>query len=483
MPNEALTIRGLFFGNEKGTSSVYFSDIKAPVSFYEKWNRFEIVVRIPEEVSFGIVRVRNSYGFSNGKLFTGQKAIPQVEEGRILNMKPFIETVEPLSPSVGETVRLQGIAFGDPGNAERLLFSSSTYVKEVSVHAFETQSWNPDEIRCRMPEGFFDTATVTVITRYGESQSFEFQPQCDAVKRRFGEEAKLQAQLSVSAVCQGILPAEATFILPAVLPGDRQLPTAVKGGSVWMIGNREFRVFKTQLTAKEKYVASVDFKVKLKSVAYEPQQSRFFADFARPAVTAQISPPFAEPAREFVAGKINLVDFVAALQERFDAEFQFQATDSPEEAAGESAVDKPFAQTKIGDAFDFAVLFADILQKSGVEARVAGGCYLTSDGGAAPHAWVEYFYPGFGFVAKDPSAGKNGFDDSFVENAPVAGGISCRYLKLFDRDEKLPARLYKGRLVQSEDPLFSRQNFYAELTSPDEEIVLTPPTLTQIKFR
>ena len=100
-----------------------------------------------------------------------------------------------------------------------------------------------------------------------------------------------------------------------------------------------------------------------------------------------------------------------------------------------------------------------------------------------PHAWIEYRYPGFGFIPKDPTAGRNGFRDMFVENAPAAGGISFRYLEIFNRNEKLPARLYEGRFIKAEEGVFAGQDFYAELNVPEEEVTVGYPVMTHVKFR
>lgn len=495
MPDEQLTIRGLFFGPEKGTSSVYISDIKVPGSAYEKWSRFEIVIRIPEEVSFGVVRVRNSYGFSNGKLFTGQKAIPRVEQGAGLpNGVPSVTETEPENPVPGETFVLRGVSFGGRGVVERLIVSSSSYEKQSVIGAYDTEKWEDTEIRCRMPDGFYDGGTVTVVTRYGESQPFEFKPHDGVVGMHFADEGKMQAELSVSAAYRGGGSADAVIVLPSPVSSYRQYPVAVKGGNPRIVDGREFRFFETDLESKEEKVAAVEMKVRLKSVAFEPVRDCFFSDCGGKATVNRLPAIFAPAAGKFVSGRVSLVDFVDELKNIFDTGFRFSGTaesdtgtDEAEKAAsGEQpneAAEKPFAESRTGDAFDFAFLYADVLRKSGVEARVVTGYYLPEEGGAVPHAWIEYRYPGFGFIPKDPTAGRNGFRDTFVENAPAAGGISFRYLEIFNRNEKLPARLYEGRFIKAEEGVFAGQDFYAELNVPEEEVTVGYPVMTHVKFR
>lgn len=510
MPDEQLTIHGIFFGPEKGTSSVYISDIKVPVSAYEKWSRFEIIIRIPEEVSFGVVRVRNSYGFSNGKLFTGQKAIPRVEEGAVfLSRMPEIAELAPKTPVSGEILTLSGDAFGEAGAAERLLITSATYGKQITVPAYETQMWSDGEIRLIMPDGFFEGGTVTVITRYGESQPFVFRAADGPVEMYFGDEMKIQADLTVSAVYNGESSADAVFVLPTITADYRQVPLALHGGNPRIIDNREFRFFPTEWNGKGEDSQTLEMKVRLKGVAFEAVEDRFFADCGRPAQTARVPRLFVSAVGEFVSGKRSLAGFVAKVRDIFDTEFRFEnpALNLPEEAAvdngaeasagGASAAgnaeqvkerfDGSLTETRAGDAFDFAALFAEVLRNAGVETRVVSGWLLTGDGRGVPHAWIEYRYPGFGWVPIDPTAGQHGFGGVFDEQPEngnlIAGEIGAGYLKLFDRDEAVPAQLYRGRFVRDEEGLFSRQDFYAELSVPPENFDIEAPVLTDVRFR
>ena len=510
MPDEQLTIHGIFFGPEKGTSSVYISDIKVPVSAYEKWSRFEIIIRIPEEVTFGVVRVRNSYGFSNGKLFTGQKAIPRVEEGAVfLSRMPEIAELAPKTPVSGEILTLSGDAFGEAGAAERLLITSATYGKQITVPAYETQMWSDGEIRLIMPDGFFEGGTVTVITRYGESQPFVFRAAETPVRIRYGDEINVRADLTVTAVYNGETPAEAVIVLPTVFGGYRQIPIVSKGGRSRIVGNREFRFFPTEWKSKGEESQTLEMKVRLKGVAFEAVEDRFFADCGRAVQSLRIPQSFVSAVTGFVSGKESLSVFVAKVQDIFDNDFRFEnpALIPDEETAGDPVppdsgdgktadgkTDAPrnqsggsFAGTGVGDAFDFAALFADVLRSAGVEVRIVSGYLLVGEGRAVPHAWIEYRYPGFGMIPIDPTAGQHDFgyvsDETRDGGGSVVGEIGARYLALFDREEPVPTQLYRGYFVRDKEGLFSRQDFYAELSVPPENFDIEAPVLTDVRFR
>ncbi|MEM0372712.1 MAG: transglutaminase-like domain-containing protein [archaeon] len=58
-----------------------------------------------------------------------------------------------------------------------------------------------------------------------------------------------------------------------------------------------------------------------------------------------------------------------------------------------------------GVCVDYSSLTAALLRASGIPARYAEGYYLLSDGSAEPHAWVEAYVPGSGWLPVDPANG------------------------------------------------------------------------------
>ena len=454
MPDELLTVRGLFFGKERGTTSVYFSDLKVPGSAYEKWSSREIVLRVPEGVDVGQVRVRNSYGFSNGILFTGQDAIPVIaEEARVPAEPPLTVSLTPAEPVAGEEATLTGRGFGEAGAVERVNFFSGDG-RRAEILSADALLWSAESVRFVMPDGFPDGGFLTVSTRYGESEPFEFRSDISAVKMIFGESRKVQAELSVSAVNNAPQREKTVFVLPTVPAGFRQQPAAQKGGRPLFAGGREFRLFEDEIKAGGRGGARLPVKVVLKSVAFEP---------------------------EFVSGRMTVAAFVADLRRLFDENFRFERIP----AAGNGAAERPpFAESRTGNALEFAALFAETLESAGVRAEVVSGYYLTEADGAVEHAWVRYRYPRFGFIDTDPTAAQNGFGDRFVEqHRAAAGAVSSRYWEIFDGAYRLPRQFYRGFPVAAADGVFSRQQFYAETAADSRHFEFSEPTVTGVKFR
>ena len=481
MPDELLTVRGLFFGKERGTTSVYFSDLKVPGSAYEKWSSREIVLRVPEGVDVGQVRVRNSYGFSNGILFTGQDAIPVIaEEARVPAEPPLTVSLTPAEPVAGEEATLTGRGFGEAGAVERVNFFSGDG-RRAEILSADALLWSAESVRFVMPDGFPDGGFLTVSTRYGESEPFEFRSDISAVKMIFGESRKVQAELSVSAVNNAPQREKAVFVLPTVPAGFRQQPAAQKGGRPLFAGGREFRLFEDEIKAGGRGGARLPVKVVLKSVAFEPVKEAFSADCGGRSDEERTDPLFKPLADEFVSGRMTLAAFVAELRRLFDENFRFERIP----AAGNRAAERPpFAESRTGNAFEFAALFAETLESAGVRAEVVSGYYLTEADGAVEHAWVRYRYPRFGFIDTDPTAAQNGFGDRFVEqHRAAAGAVSSRYWEIFDGAYRLPRQFYRGFPVAAADGVFSRQQFYAETAADSRHFEFSEPTVTGVKFR
>ena len=345
MPDELLTVRGLFFGKERGTSSVYFSDLKVPGSAYEKWSSREIILRVPEGVDVGPVRVRNSYGFSNGILFTGQDAIPIITaNARVTAEAPSIISLDPIEPIAGEEVSLNGRSFGEAGAVERVNFFSDDG-RRAEVLSADALLWSTETIRIVMPDGFPDGGFLTVATRYGESSRFEFRTDISAVKLIFGESLKVQADLSVSAVNNGSQRSTAVFVLPTVTVGFRQQPVPSKGGRSLIVEGREFRIFRDEIKASGQNGARLPMNVKLSSVAFEPVKDAFFADCGGQADLQQVMPLIQPIAQEFIGGRMTLAVFVAELRRLFDENFRFERISSAE---NEGAERPPFAESRVG---------------------------------------------------------------------------------------------------------------------------------------
>ena len=151
----------------------------------------------------------------------------------------------------------------------------------------------------------------------------------------------------------------------------------------------------------------------------------------------------------------------------------FTYDESPPASAGVPPLAHFVAEGKRGYCQHFAGAMALMLRMLGVPARVAAG--FTSgkfeDGGWTvtdhnAHAWVEVWFPGYGWLAFDPtpdrgslagsySASSTGFNagdaaDGFLGGARSVDGGGADQLRLLAQKEKLAEQAAAGRLARDE---------------------------------
>lgn len=475
MPGELLTIRGFFFGKERGTSSVYFSDIKVPSSAYQKWSRSEIILRIPEEVSFGEVRIQNSYGFSNGKLFTGQKAIPKVEGSVVaLNIPPVVEIVEPKEVFVSQVLEIKGQGFGEKGAVERLIFSSSDSRYERVLHSSQTLEWSPQLIRVKMIEGFWGDLTLRVKTHYGLSEPFALTMDSDSLQLVMGDEMEFQGEWRASITYNGNDSSRVCFVFPEPLNNERQALQWVKGGESIPLENRHFYFIQETIEEEDSFSAIVSLRTKLRAISYKVKEEKYAKDLnAVGKPLTQLPPLFRSAAKEFQEGKISLGGYLSTLLTLIDEQFTYEEEPKPESGS--------FLESRKGNAFDFSQLLVRLLTGVGVQAREVYGFYV-KEGQCIDHVWIEFFYPGFGMVSLDPSGVKRGFLPEKSAAERVWQGISSHYLLFSNKKVNLPGGFVGGFFVSGEEGVLAQQNFFVELSQENKNYTIDPPQLVSIKI-
>jgi hypothetical protein len=132
-------------------------------------------------------------------------------------------------------------------------------------------------------------------------------------------------------------------------------------------------------------------------------------------------------AREIVRGADNAYDRAVRLQDYLRANYRY-TLDAPPPPAGRDAVDYFLFEAPGGFCSYYASAMAVMLRTQGVAARVVTG-YATGewDAGrgayrvpaAAAHAWVEVYFPGYGWVEFEPTAARATFDYAAGQTAVV----------------------------------------------------------------
>jgi transglutaminase-like putative cysteine protease len=147
-------------------------------------------------------------------------------------------------------------------------------------------------------------------------------------------------------------------------------------------------------------------------------------------VPAAVGATLRQVAQEWTGGLRTQYDRVFEIQSRFlrdDSGFEY--TLDPERIGGTNPILAFLTQTREGFCQQFATTMAAMLRSIGIPARVAVG-YRTGtevDGtfrvtNHDAHAWVEVLFPGYGWLAFDPTPG--GWSENRVfEQTPYMSGV------------------------------------------------------------
>jgi transglutaminase-like putative cysteine protease len=154
-------------------------------------------------------------------------------------------------------------------------------------------------------------------------------------------------------------------------------------------------------TAQELEVASAEF--------LTPEQYGRFTDVPDP-----IAPQIEAIAREWTAGIPTAYRQVLAIQQRFQNEFGYDPGVDLVEGGDSDALLRFLTETRVGMCQQFSVAMAAMVRSLGIPARVASGYQSgteTEDGTFLvqtkdAHAWVEVYFPHYGWLAFEPTPGR-----------------------------------------------------------------------------
>ena len=160
---------------------------------------------------------------------------------------------------------------------------------------------------------------------------------------------------------------------------------------------------------------------------YDPELA---AIYAQPLDPALLGPAFEEVAAAIdQAGAQNAYDYAAEvvryLQDSEESGFTYDPDITPDVACGERSFVECFAEFRRGFCQYYAGLMVALMRDQGYAARVGQG-YLTGSADDASgrtrtiknnesHAWVEVFFPGYGWVTFDPTGGGIGTPPSLPQ--------------------------------------------------------------------
>lgn len=144
-----ITFTGSGFGAARGGSYITFGN--TGVINYLNWSNNQVVCTVPDSL----------YGETQVSLSTSGGTSNQLTFG----VSPYINTINPKSGGMLNTVNITGTAFGKAQGGSKVLFGTT----EASGYL----NWNDNSISCVIPEGP-TSGTVSVVTDGGKSNGKDF---------------------------------------------------------------------------------------------------------------------------------------------------------------------------------------------------------------------------------------------------------------------------------------------------------------------
>jgi transglutaminase-like putative cysteine protease len=424
-PKDVMVITGRFFGKSREGGEVAVGGSRLVSGDYLEWKDNQISLRIPDDVSSGMVRVITRRGRSRGILFTNREQIPVVISGPVKAGEPYIRSIDPQTGAVGTLLDLSGMNFGQDRGGARVLFTWVSSEDERESEGEEGsltpaleydqdyEAWSDQEIQVRIPDGA-SSGHLLVSTEKGRSNSLYIEVGGVAGAKRFPLKRTYALEYSVQVRgVAGEVPNSLYLWVPKPLEGPEQrgiqlvsqepepMFEDVRGVKLYRLENL---VPGESYTVSQSYMVdrySVETKVNIGRVPAYDTTTKLFKRYtaAAPQVPAG-GEQLLKVVRSVVAGERNPYRQARALYEYLINRLE------PAPPAGEQDPLRPL-ETRKADDYSYAILFCALARTAGIPARPVAGYLLTPGRDtAARHYWAEFYLETVGWIPVDPFLGE-----------------------------------------------------------------------------
>lgn len=445
-PGDLIVIHGENFGESRQRGRVRISGRDPRLQDYETWTDERISVRVPEDISSGLVYVTTGNGRSNGALFRNRNTTPEVDEDSTRGL-PVITSVSPEDPAVGDVLTLEGDHFGNIRGDSAVLFRRRR-PEEARVLARHEEwttpdheesayvSWSDTLIRVRVPEGAADGG-VRVRSDRGLSEARQISVNRDAGTLRYTSPRNVALQheirVSLSEAAEGP-PERIYFWAPRLksAPSQRRVQQLTRQGlsPVFSSGPLELHRLTAPYGEDRSWLVRVTTLLDVYAVSTEVQtvnlrtrydiEDEFVAGYLRSTPDL----PVGNQRIRSLGLQIGRIGGDPYKQARtlFDL---LAATLSPVEEIGNIGALEGLARGE-GNAFTYAAVYTATLRANQIPARMVAGQLLPEEaagegssgnapsgdresGGVGPqsrrHYWSEFYVYGLGWVPVDVALG------------------------------------------------------------------------------
>ncbi len=485
-PGEFITINGSFFGDTRKGAEVRIAGERPLSDSYQQWSNTRIVVKVPPEVSSGMVTVKTRRGKSNGILFTNREHIPIILTGPQKPGYPYMETVEPNSGAVGSFIIISGLNFGHERSNAEIYFTAAAANEEVSDSEdslsgsikcseidYDYESWDEQQIKVYVPDGAA-SGNIRIKTDRGLSNALYFEVTGTAGTKSFGDKMGFQVEYGIDiSSADGAGGNGLDLWVPAVRAGlyQRKVETVTEPLPLWEDYYGLMRYHFDNLGNSENYGVSINSWLERYEIETRLTASRVKTVYneERRLYTVYTSSENLIP-----SDSQSVVDAVASAVKRERNPYLKANAIYLYLLKNLEYISKPSNSSILrnledgqGDSYTYSILFTAMCRASGIPARPAAGVLVYNNKQSTNHYWAEFYIEGFGWIPVDASLGDGARFGNFPideEIDPVEyyfGSLDNHHICL-TRGVVPVRQIYPEGSISGRKGLYSLQTIYEE---------------------
>lgn len=421
LPGDTIHIYGTNFGNNIEDSYVEIAGNRLTSSSYTSWTDNYIQIRLPQNITDGLVYVVTSAGKSQAVNFTNKATIPVLVKNDTQSSIPYISNITEKNGAIGKIITIFGKNFGTLRNNSKVLFSIESEEEEkhdfisCSENNFDYEFWSNQEIRVRIPDGAC-SGDIYIATNNGNSNLYNLKISNMPGTKNFTDKKTFLLSVSANITAEDFK-GSADIILrvpkPVITPSQRNIEIPVSNPEPIINDYMNTLVHQTTIDSRQnnKFSVAHSFVVPVYSVKtninsekvkpYSKETLQHFSDYLKEdEIVPTNNPKITELKTKIVSRISNPYLQAKAIYNYFITHFNIL----PELRAAEADVIELIDNLQ-GDAYDYAMIFCALARNAGIPCIPISGIYVDSNMEAHNHWWNEFYIEDFGWIPVDCSLG------------------------------------------------------------------------------
>lgn len=412
-----ITITGLYFGETQEDSYVEIGGNKLTQSCYDYWTNTSVRIVLPQNFQDGLVYIVTSAGRSEAKNFANRQTIPILVRSDPQITTPLISEIIAKNASIGSIITILGKNFGSLRSNSKVFFSAGTEENTDTefIVCSETNPdydyWSDSEIRVRIPDGSM-SGSIYIETEKGISNNKKIALSSQSFIKKYDN--KKTYLLSVSTDISNIVAiGEGTLTIRIPKPPKSasqrkiEIPVSTPEPAILDYMDTIVHQFPVNNEVTEKISINHSFVIPVyavetslsskDSIPYSQTTLSLFSHYLKSnSVVLSDEVLITEIAKKVAKGNVyqkakSLFDYILT-----------EYTLLPEVNTNDYSLLNAI-ESKSGDAYDFALIFASLCRASGVICIPVSGVLIDANLQAKNHWWCEFYMENIGWIPVDIS--------------------------------------------------------------------------------